>query len=60
MRGWKERRLVYAALLAACLVLGIAAGPLAGVWSFVQVAVLIELTMRLGNSRVNGWKYRGE
>jgi hypothetical protein len=60
MRGWRERRLVYAALLAACLVLGVAAGPLAAIWSFVQVALLIELTGRLGNTRHDVWKYRGE
>lgn len=58
MSGWRERRLVYAALLVACLVLGLAAGPLAGVWSFVQVAVLIEVTCRLGTSRNDVWKYR--
>lgn len=60
MNGWRERRLVYAALLAACAVLGLAAGPLAGIWSFVQVAVLIELTCRLGRHRNDIWKYRGQ
>ncbi|MFK7976976.1 MAG: hypothetical protein AB8C02_12620 [Halioglobus sp.] len=64
MNGWRERRLVYVALLVACLVLGLAAGPLAGIWSFVQVAVLIELTCHLGRqslrrNRNDVWKYRG-
>lgn len=58
MSGWKERRLVYAALLIACCVLGAAAGPVAGVWSFVQVAAIIELTCRLGTGRNEHWKYR--
>lgn len=65
MSGWRERRLVYVALLVACCVLGLAAGPLAGIWSFVQVALLIELTcylgkQSLGKTRNEAWKYRGQ
>ena len=43
MIGAEERRIVYLGLLIACAVIAVAAGPLAGVWSFVQVGVMIEL-----------------
>lgn len=59
MNGWEERRLVYLALLIACTVLGFAAGPIAGFWSFLQVTAIIELTCWIGATRGNNWKHRG-
>ena len=41
--GLQERKLVYTALFIACGVIALGAGPVAGLWSFVQVAVMIEL-----------------
>ena len=51
MNGSAERRLVYTALLIACGVIALAAGPLAGAFSFVQVAVIIEFAYWLGTHR---------
>lgn len=42
-QGLQERKLIYSALLIACGVIALAAGPVAGLWSFMQVAIMIEL-----------------
>ncbi|MFT4519111.1 MAG: hypothetical protein ACI9JM_001502 [Halioglobus sp.] len=60
MKGWEERRLVYVALMIACSVLGAAAGPIAGFWSFFQVAALIELTCWIGSNRSHNWRHRAQ
>ena len=39
----QERKLVYTALFIACAVIALGAGLVPGLWSFVQVAVMIEL-----------------
>ena len=41
--GLQERKLVYTALLIACSVIALGAGVVPGVWSFVQVLIMIEL-----------------
>ncbi|MFT4614896.1 MAG: hypothetical protein ACI9NT_002047 [Bacteroidia bacterium] len=41
--GLQERKLVYTALLIACGVIALGAGLVPGLWSFVQVAIMIEL-----------------
>lgn len=51
MTACAERQLVYTALLIACAVIALAAGPLAGAFSFGQVAVIIELAYWLGRHR---------
>jgi hypothetical protein len=43
MAGLEQRRLVYISLFIACSAMAIAAGLKAGIWSFVQVGVMIEL-----------------
>ena len=53
----QERKLVYTALLVACAVIGLAANPTAGIWSFLQVGLMIELIYYLG-SRRGGWSRR--
>ena len=50
VQGLKERKLIYSALIIACGVIGLAAGPVAGLWSFVQVAIMIELAHWFGMS----------
>ncbi len=47
-QGLRERKLIYAALLIACGVIALAAGPVAGLWSFAQVAIMIELAHWIG------------
>ena len=39
--GLQERKLVYTALCIACLAIALGAGPVPGIWSFVQVAIMI-------------------
>lgn len=51
MFGTEERKLVYSGLLIACGVIALGAGPAAGLWGFVQVAILIELAGWLGAHR---------
>ncbi|MDX1732939.1 MAG: hypothetical protein R3228_01185 [Halioglobus sp.] len=51
MNGLEERKLVYTALLIACGAIALGAGPVAGLWSFFQVAVMIELACWLGAHR---------
>ncbi|MDZ7781996.1 MAG: hypothetical protein U5K56_03305 [Halioglobus sp.] len=46
-----ERQMVYAALLIACGVIGLAAGPAVGLWSFLQVVLMIEVSARFGSLR---------
>lgn len=41
--GLQERKLVYIALFIACAVIALGAGVVPGLWSFVQVAIMIEL-----------------
>ena len=48
--GLQERKLVYAALAIACSVIALGAGPVPGIWSFVQVAIMIELAYWIGGS----------
>lgn len=43
MQSREERKLVYSALLIACAVIALGAGPLVGLWGFLQVAVMMEL-----------------
>ncbi|NND66792.1 MAG: hypothetical protein HKN19_04310 [Halioglobus sp.] len=50
VEGIKERKLIYCALLIACGVIALAAGPVAGLWSFAQVAIMIELAHWFGTS----------
>ncbi|MEM9255426.1 MAG: hypothetical protein AAGA91_08260 [Pseudomonadota bacterium] len=51
MQDSQERPLVYTALLIACAVIGLGAGPAVGAWSFLQVAIMIELAYWLGTRR---------
>ena len=51
MNGTGERSLVYTALAIACAVIGLAAGPVAGFWSFLQVAAIIEFANWIGRQR---------
>ncbi len=53
MQDMQERKLVYTALLIACAVIALGAGPLVGLWSFLQVGVMIELACWLGLQRGN-------
>lgn len=50
VQGMRERKLIYSALVIACGVIGLAAGPIAGLWSFAQVAIMIELAHWFGTS----------
>ncbi|GAB5450126.1 MAG: hypothetical protein Hals2KO_04540 [Halioglobus sp.] len=59
MIGWEQRRLVYTALLIACLVIALGAGYVVGLWSFVQVAVMIELANWLAQQRTDFRNRRG-
>jgi len=49
--GPGERRLVYTALAIACTVIALAAGPVVGIWSFLQVALIIEAANCVGRRR---------
>lgn len=51
VNGWEERKLVYTGLLVACGVIALAAGFAAGIWSFLQVAVMIEVACWIGTPR---------
>ena len=51
MIGVEERRIVYLGLLIACAVIAVAAGPVAGAWSFIQVGIMIELGNWLSTRR---------
>jgi len=44
--GAQERLAIYAALAITCAVIALAASPLAGLWAFVQVATMMELSGR--------------
>lgn len=48
--GLQERKLVYTGLLIACSVIALGAGLVPGLWSFVQVAIMIELVYWIGDS----------
>jgi len=48
MNRWDDRWLVYPVLLLLCAALSLCTGPAAGLWSLLQVAVVIELTRWLG------------
>ena len=50
----QERKLVYTALLIACGVIALAASPAAGIWSFVQVGLMMECMYYL-NSKHGDW-----
>jgi hypothetical protein len=58
MGGMEERKLVYMALLIACGVIALSAGPTAGIWSFVQVGLMIELSFWLGTHGAGGVRKR--
>ncbi|MEH6591920.1 MAG: hypothetical protein V7746_16785 [Halioglobus sp.] len=49
----EERFLIYAALLLVCAVAGSLLGLAAAIWSFLQMAVVIELMYMLGLSGRN-------
>jgi len=59
MQGMEERRIVYTGLFIACGAIALFAGPLAGLWGFVQAIVIIELgnflTLRRGNLSRRRW-----
>lgn len=46
-----QRQLVYFALFILCAALALVAGPVAGGWSFLQVAVAFELACRFATHR---------
>lgn len=62
MQGMEQRRIVYAGLLFACCAIALFAGPLAGLWGFVQATVMIELgnwlAARRGNVSRRRWNTR--
>ncbi len=43
-----ERFLIYSALAILCSTVSVFLGPLAGVWSFIQIAAVIEFLYWLG------------
>ena len=45
-----ERFLIYSALIIVCVAVGTFLGVTAGVWSFFQVAAVVELTYWIGTS----------
>ena len=48
MTSTEERFLIYAALLMVCAAAGLLLGPAAALWSFVQIAFVIELLFLFG------------
>jgi nitrate reductase NapE component len=59
MQGMEQRSIVYAGLFLACCAIALFAGPLVGLWGFVQAIVIIELgnwlAMRRGNVSRRRW-----
>jgi hypothetical protein len=52
MVDFEERFLVYAALLVPCSTLSAFAGPGAGIWTLLQVAMVVEMVYWIGFERV--------
>ncbi len=52
MADLEERFLVYTALLVPCSTLSMFAGPGAGVWALLQIALVVEMVYWIGFERV--------
>ena len=50
MSKLEERALIYIAMMIFCSVAGVFMGLAAGVWTFIQMAAVIEILYSLGNS----------
>ena len=50
----EERFLIYTALLLLCAVASVFLGMTAGLWTFVQMAAVVELTYLIGGFGLNG------
>ena len=58
MTAIEERVLVYTALAVVCAFVGVFAGPMAGVFTFVQIAAVIEALFWFGVPRPGASKHR--
>ena len=59
MSGHGERQLVYTALSILCAGMAFAAGPAAGILSFIQIGVVVELANWIGTPRGENVNRRG-
>lgn len=51
MTEQRDRQLVYIALFAPCAAMAFAAGPVAGILTYIQIGAVFELTSWIGTPR---------
>jgi hypothetical protein len=59
MTGHGERQWVYTALAILCAGMALAAGPVAGILSFIQIGAVVELANWIGTPRGENVNRRG-